>query len=470
MPMCTSSIGGSTSIAQQHPARVAALAQRKRLVWICLIPTVPMICSFVPTLRLGNGFDGLVAFMSYLCFVVMMAILLPHDVDSAVIRRRITMMYAIIIVPAITLDYWRGVTVLAAEPGYPFVGVCAHWARFILEAAVHIWLVYVGLTSRSSTWESGRVAMIALAAIYLGCCSVVRVSCIDPVYPGAANSFVEAVALSAAWAAVPSLLTQDRRVQISTLVGMHTLKVPLRNLTDDAPLQLPGPESFESLSSLGLVLDMHGAQVHLSERKGTSVVSSSFSELCGGGPVDASPPSKPLLPGYPLLPQFFHEGAHTGGDRDSYCSPEERKRLELSLSDGLAVDDAGSPLASDRELEGLYVLTVDSQLLVQFAAETSANGGPWRHSYLVAGEPVAAAGMITVHEGRIVSLSNESGHYRPPPSTLQVVLEHLAQLDVNQLDSIRLEIFRCEAYDVGGRCSADSDGSPTNRPCCLDDY
>ena len=126
--------------------------------------------------------------------------------------------------------------------------------------------------------------MIALAAIYFGCCCLVRISCIDPVYPGVANSFVETVALSATWAAVPALLTQDRRVQISTLAGMHTLKVPLRNLTDGAPLQLPGPEPFENLSSLGLPLNMQGAQEHLSERKGTSVVSSSFSELCGGGP------------------------------------------------------------------------------------------------------------------------------------------------------------------------------------------
>jgi len=199
---------------------------------------------------------------------------------------------------------------------------------------VHIWLVDVGLTSRASTWESGRVAMIALAAIYFACCCLVRISCIDPVYPGVANSFVETVALSATWAAVPALLTQDRRVQISTLAGMHTLKVPLRNLTDGAPLQLPGPEPFENLSSLGLPLNMHGAQEHLSERKGTSVVSSSFSELCGGGPLGGS-----VLGG-------LRAGLHA-----PVWEPRVRRRPPLGVSPGAVLLKAHDTIYSGRTTE-----------------------------------------------------------------------------------------------------------------------
>jgi hypothetical protein len=48
-----------------------------------------------------------------------------------------------------------------------------------------------------------------------------------------------------------------------------------------------------------------------------------------------------------------------------------------------------------------------------FYASNNHEVGRFHHSSLVAGQPVAAAGEIVVHEGTLMLLSNKSGHYRP---------------------------------------------------------
>lgn len=65
------------------------------------------------------------------------------------------------------------------------------------------------------------------------------------------------------------------------------------------------------------------------------------------------------------------------------------------------------------------------------------------HSSLVAGGPVASAGELVVQRGRLLSLSNWSGHYAPPPSCLGVFLDHLAKMGATNLKDVKLEIARC---------------------------
>jgi hypothetical protein len=47
------------------------------------------------------------------------------------------------------------------------------------------------------------------------------------------------------------------------------------------------------------------------------------------------------------------------------------------------------------------------------------------HSSLLAGAPVACAGELLVFDGRLLLISNQSGHYRPPPRALAQALDAL---------------------------------------------
>ena len=64
------------------------------------------------------------------------------------------------------------------------------------------------------------------------------------------------------------------------------------------------------------------------------------------------------------------------------------------------------------------------------------------HSSFLAGAPVAAAGEIKVVNGRLVSISNGSGHYRPPPGYLINFLKVLRRMDpFFDLSTVMVEIF-----------------------------
>ena len=109
-----------------------------------------------------------------------------------------------------------------------------------------------------------------------------------------------------------------------------------------------------------------------------------------------------------------------------YLLPSERTRHEVIARGGRLVDRHGKVLAPGRALTGMFVLDRGGALLANFD-DTDERG--FHHSSFVAGEPVAAAGCITVRDGRILSLSNESGHYIPAPSSLHRVMRKLSELE-----------------------------------------
>ena len=53
---------------------------------------------------------------------------------------------------------------------------------------------------------------------------------------------------------------------------------------------------------------------------------------------------------------------------------------------------------------------------------------------------MAAAGEMTISEGRLLSIGNASGHYAPQPSCLGAVMEELAALGVAGLKHVDLEL------------------------------
>ena len=63
----------------------------------------------------------------------------------------------------------------------------------------------------------------------------------------------------------------------------------------------------------------------------------------------------------------------------------------------------------------------------------------FHHSSMVAGAPVAAAGQMVVHKGRLLKVSNESGHFAPPPSCLTPLLARMSEMGVASLHAVRIE-------------------------------
>jgi hypothetical protein len=141
-------------------------------------------------------------------------------------------------------------------------------------------------------------------------------------------------------------------------------------------------------------------------------------------------------------------------------STEERAALQLRAdASGRLVNAAGRPLASNGEHTAIFVLQQSGALLVTLdwlapaptppmdactdRGHPDGGSGAHRqrffHSSLVAGMPVAAAGVMRIENGRLLSLSNESGHYAPPPSCLAHVMSRLAGLGVAELESVQIE-------------------------------
>ena len=120
--------------------------------------------------------------------------------------------------------------------------------------------------------------------------------------------------------------------------------------------------------------------------------------------------------------------------------------------------------SADGAAEGMYVMDEFGSFFTTLAFkqeqqqhELEGAGQSVHHSSLAAGAPVAAAGLLTVSRGKLRSLSNESGHYAPPPSCLHTVLEQLAALGVAELEQVVLETHRRMEYEppaqgrAGGR-------------------
>lgn len=144
-------------------------------------------------------------------------------------------------------------------------------------------------------------------------------------------------------------------------------------------------------------------------------------------------------PLYSLHPSFIKERETT-----PYLTNEEALRYVLRVSaNGLLVDAACVPLAADRKQDVMFVMRGSGTIFVCADREATPH-----HSSLAAGHAVAAAGQLTVLKGRVLAISNESGHYTPPASSLQRVMSQLSQLGVSHLDEVILNALQREAYDV----------------------
>lgn len=205
---------------------------------------------------------------------------------------------------------------------------------------------------------------------------------------------------------------------------------------------------------------------------------------------------------------------------------EARASLLLRVHGGLLVDAEGMPLAPSRERVAIYVLDSHGAIFLSFefaaaflegnqqgeakhdrseqnseagmgervhgvckqsggssgGSSAGSGGGPSdsshssnaqavghptaiHHSSMVAGAPVAAAGTMRIRDGQLLSISNESGHYAPPPSSLQSVLARLGAMGVGRLDVVQLDFAETMVQQgAAARCNTNGHNSLTRRP------
>jgi hypothetical protein len=96
-----------------------------------------------------------------------------------------------------------------------------------------------------------------------------------------------------------------------------------------------------------------------------------------------------------------------------YCNPTERDSYKLTLgnnirkADGGAFSTAGMSTAFSGPGWAIYIIDFDQNFY-----SNSHVINAFHHSSFLAGAPVLAAGELAVESGRIVALTNKTGHYK----------------------------------------------------------
>ncbi|MCA9560354.1 MAG: hypothetical protein KC583_17515, partial [Myxococcales bacterium] len=116
-----------------------------------------------------------------------------------------------------------------------------------------------------------------------------------------------------------------------------------------------------------------------------------------------------------------------------YLDAAQREAYRVHGRDGKLVDAAGRPLdggppgEDGKPRRAIYAMDAAGNLYASF----DHGKGRFHHSSFLAGGPVACAGEMVIEDGRVVELTNMSGHYRPPPFTLDAVRERLVEMGVD---------------------------------------
>jgi hypothetical protein len=156
-----------------------------------------------------------------------------------------------------------------------------------------------------------------------------------------------------------------------------------------------------------------------------------LARLLKSGPTwhegDPVPPARSggELPADAHLADRFHgENDPTNPDRAfypdtvHYLTPAEREQHRLfvdtdgrlrSVGDGRRYDTSAGVTAWSGDGRAIFVMDGNGNLY----ATLDQRVGQFHHSSLLGGEPVAGAGEIEVRKGRLVAMTDQSGHYEP---------------------------------------------------------
>jgi len=141
---------------------------------------------------------------------------------------------------------------------------------------------------------------------------------------------------------------------------------------------------------------------------------------------------------YAMLEEFNGENLPNNfvwpGAQVKYLNHGERRRYELHLRNGKIFDADGNlfDTASSSTLwsSGGKAICVMSKSGNIFASKYQ-EMGLFHHSSFLAGQPVAFAGEIEVEDGKLLEITNRSGHYKPPRKALQQFMTELSHRGID---------------------------------------
>jgi len=143
-----------------------------------------------------------------------------------------------------------------------------------------------------------------------------------------------------------------------------------------------------------------------------------------------------------------------------YLSPELRAGYAINFRGGVAYDVTGAlfhtgNLFSAHTGKGwaIYVLGFDGKF---YCGQHEVNR--FHHSSFFAGAPVLAGGEIAVNAGRVVGLTNKTGHYQARPEELNTVLQHLTLRLVDVAKMAVQDPFRAKDKWYTGRDALAANG------------
>ena len=132
------------------------------------------------------------------------------------------------------------------------------------------------------------------------------------------------------------------------------------------------------------------------------------------------------LPVYAPIPQFGASVAELTGRTVAVLSEADRAKLLVSVdSNGcLVYASSGKPIVASlpphESMQACIFVALSSGAIYMYADD-----GTIFHHALASNAPVVAAGEMTFSDGRLLSISNRSGHYRPAHECLRVVVSLL---------------------------------------------
>ncbi|KAJ8570783.1 hypothetical protein K7X08_037755 [Anisodus acutangulus] len=132
-----------------------------------------------------------------------------------------------------------------------------------------------------------------------------------------------------------------------------------------------------------------------------------------------------------------------------YLGPHEREHYEYIVAEGKIVHEkTGTLLDTTKVLPGAKWIFVMSTSRRLYAGEKKK--GMFHHSSFLSGGATLVAGRLVVKDGRVMSISAYSGHYRPTEDRLDSFLSFLNENGVN-LDEVEIRKANedCESYEDG---------------------
>jgi hypothetical protein len=116
------------------------------------------------------------------------------------------------------------------------------------------------------------------------------------------------------------------------------------------------------------------------------------------------------------------------GSQVRYLDDAGRQQYRLTVKDGKLYDADGNPFDSSLGHsahsgggKAIFVMDKDGNLY----ASNYHSPGQFHHSSFLGGQPVSAAGELSVRDGRLVELTDRSGHYKPAREFTQQALDRL---------------------------------------------